>query len=445
MNIWRLKKGADQRLRSRHPWVFSNELLVSPKGILPGDPIEIQDVKGHFLARGFGNPNSLIAFRALSFDSKNSTPHSVEKIAEQIVQAWKFRIQRGSEKSYRICFSEADLLPGLVIDRYLLLVNSELIQCLSVQTTTAGMDKIFQKGELILKFVVETMVSEKFVAQDWSKTVLVFKNSSSARKMEGLILEEARVIHNPVNVDLNDVRVILQNETENFQLGLNCNILQGQKTGLFLDQSGNISLVVQQLRKQKKFSEKRKYKILDLCCYMGQWSAYLAETILTANHELEVYLADVSELALAKAESNIKSIAVEIGKEKNLVVKAFKLDVLNISEDTKSKLTENSFDVVISDPPAFVKNKKVLETGLHGYMKLNELAFKWAASDSFVVSCTCSGLVEMSDFKSALRKSLLRSGKRGQITGYGTQGTDHPQSVHFPEGEYLKMIVHHMA
>lgn len=445
MNIWRLKKGSDQRLRSRHPWVFSNELMVSPKGILPGDPIEIQDVKGHFLARGFGNPNSLIAFRALSFDSKNSAPHSVENVAEQIRQAWKMRLQRGSENSYRVCFSEADLLPGLVIDRYLISTGQGDVQCLSVQTSTAGMDKIFQKGEEIIKLVVAQLFSEKLMPQDWSKTILVFKNSSSARKMEGLALEEARVIHNPTNLNLQNAQVVLENEIKNFQLSLNCDILQGQKTGLFLDQSGNINLVLQQLKKQKKFSEKRKYKILDLCCYMGQWSAYLTETLLAADHELEVYLADVSELALNKAEANIMAIAKSLGKEEHLTVKAFKLDVLNISDETKAQLPENSFDVVISDPPAFVKNKKVLETGLHGYMKLNELAFKWACPDSLVVSCTCSGLVEMSDFKSALRKSLLRSGKRGQIIGYGTQGTDHPQSVNFPEGDYLKMVVHHIG
>lgn len=445
MNIWRVKKGSDQRLRSRHPWVFSNELMVSPKGILPGDPIEIQDIKGNFLARGYGNPNSLIAFRALSFDIKKSSPHSVENIADQIVLSWKSRILRGSDKSYRICFSEADQLPGLVIDRYLISTNEEFVQCLSVQTTTAGMDKIFQKGEEIIKLVVEKMYLEKLISQDWLKTILVFKNSSSARKMEGLSLEEAKVVHNPTSVNLQNAAVVLQNDLKDFQLMLNCDILQGQKTGLFLDQSGNINLVLQQIKKQRKFSEKRKYKILDLCCYMGQWSAYLAETLLAADHDLEVFLADVSELALTKAESNIKAIAAAMGKESNLVVKAFKLDVLKISDETKSQLPENSFDVVISDPPAFVKNKKVLETGLHGYMKLNELAFKWAGSDSLVISCTCSGLVEMSDFKSALRKSLLRSGKRGQLTGYGTQGTDHPQSVHFPEGEYLKMIIHHIV
>ena len=355
------------------------------------------------------------------------------------------RLLRGSEFSYRVCFSEADLLPGLVIDRYLIADSGGQVQCLSVQTTTAGMDKIFQNGETIIKLVVAQLFLEKLITQDWSSTILVFKNSSSARKMEGLPLEEARVVHNPTQINLNDAQIILENENKNFQLCLYCDILQGQKTGLFLDQSGNINLVLQQLKRQKKFTEKTKYKILDLCCYMGQWSAYLAETLLAADHQVEIYLADVSELALTKAESNIKAIAKAMGKEKNLEVKAFKLDVLKISDETKAQLPENSFDVVISDPPAFVKNKKVLETGLHGYMKLNELAFKWAGRDSFVVSCTCSGLVEMSDFKSALRKSLLRSGKRAQIIGYGTQGTDHPQSVNFPEGDYLKMVVHHTA
>ena len=276
------------------------------------------------------------------------------------------------------------------------------------------------------------------------KTIVVYKNTSSARKLEGLAVQEAQVIRNPDSVDLNDACVLLQNNTSDFQLSLNCDILNGQKTGLFLDQSSNIDMVVQFLKKQIKFKEKQKYKILDLCCYMGQWSAYLAELLLSAGHEVEVYLADISELALQKAEYNIKQIATGLNKSSQLQVKAFKLDVMKISDETKLELPENNFDVVISDPPAFVKNKKVLETGLHGYMKLNELAFKWATNDSLVISCTCSGLVEIGDFKGALRKSLLRSGKKAQIIGYGTQGVDHPQSVNFPEGEYLKMVVHHI-
>ena len=444
MNVWRLKKGSDQRLRSRHPWVFSNELMVSPKGILPGEPIEIQDVKGNFLARGYGNPNSLIAFRALSFELKNLAPHSTTTVAEQIARAWTSRILRGCKNSFRICFSEADQLPGLVIDRYIIKTAAENVQCLSVQITTAGMDRIFQDGEAILKIATEKMFSEKLILHNWDKTIVVYKNSSSARKMEGLAVQEAQVIRNPDSANLIDACVLLQNDADDFQLSLNCDILNGQKTGLFLDQSGNIEMVIQFLKKQIKFKHKRKYKILDLCCYMGQWSAYLAELLLSAGHDVEVYLADISDLALQKAEYNIKNIAVGLNKVNNLQVKAFKLDVMKISDETKLELPENNFDVVISDPPAFVKNKKVLETGLHGYMKLNELAFKWATSDSLVVSCTCSGLVGMSEFKGALRKSLLRSGKRAQIIGYGTQGIDHPQSVFIPEGEYLKMVVHHV-
>jgi 23S rRNA (cytosine1962-C5)-methyltransferase len=447
MNVWRLKKGADQRLRSRHPWVFSNELMVSPKGILPGEPIEIQDIKGNFLARGYGNPNSLIAFRALSFELKNLNPHSIEMVADQVERAWVSRVQRGCENSYRICFSEADQLPGLVIDRYLINLASgsggETVQCLSVQLTTAGMERIFQNGEAILKLATDRLFAAKLISHSWEKTIMVYKNSSLSRKLEGLPVQTANVIRNPEAIDLSNACVMLQNRATDFQLSLNCDILNGQKTGLFLDQSGNIEMVVQLLKKQNKFKQKRKYKVLDLCCYMGQWSAYLVQLLLFAGHDVEVCLADISDLALQKAEYNLKKIAANLNKNNQIQVSAFKLDVMKISDETKLQLPENNFDVVISDPPAFVKNKKVLESGLHGYMKLNELAFKWASNDSLVVSCTCSGLVELNDFKSALRKGLLRSGKKAQIIGYGTQGVDHPQSIYFPEGEYLKMVVHH--
>jgi 23S rRNA (cytosine1962-C5)-methyltransferase len=91
MKIWKLKKGHDARLRSRHPWVFSNELLDSPKSIKPGEPVEIQDVQGHFMARGYGNPHSLISFRAISFNPKDENPTGPHFISERLTQAWQYR------------------------------------------------------------------------------------------------------------------------------------------------------------------------------------------------------------------------------------------------------------------------------------------------------------------------------------------------------------------
>ena len=116
MTVWRLRPGADKRLRSGHPWVFSNELSASPKGLPPGAAVEIQDAKGQFLARGYGNPHSLIAFRALTFNSQDSQPTGFDFLHEKVLSSWRVRKAAGFRGSFRLCFGESDYIPGLVLD-----------------------------------------------------------------------------------------------------------------------------------------------------------------------------------------------------------------------------------------------------------------------------------------------------------------------------------------
>ena len=143
MITWRLKKGADRRLRSGHPWVFSNELSESPKGIPPGSSIELRDHQGAFLALGYGNPNSLIAFRALSFEPIKTDSIDQTFLIEKILVAWEKRHRFDIQGSFRLCFAENDELPGLIIDYYRITGgNQKIAQVLSYQISTAGMQKI---------------------------------------------------------------------------------------------------------------------------------------------------------------------------------------------------------------------------------------------------------------------------------------------------------------
>ena len=141
MTVWRLRPGADRRIRSGHPWVFSNELAISPKGLSPGTPVELQDAKGQFLARGYGNPHSLIAFRALSFDSQEKEPTSFTYLHEKILSSWNVRKAAGFRGSFRLCFGESDYIPGLVLDYYLVEQNGQKAQVFVAQLVTAGMNE----------------------------------------------------------------------------------------------------------------------------------------------------------------------------------------------------------------------------------------------------------------------------------------------------------------
>ena len=436
MKVWRVKKGHDARIRARHPWVFSNEIVDSPKGILPGDEIELQSIEGHFIARGYGNPHSLISFRAMSFLQREDFSMRPEILADRLFHAWKFRARMGFNKSFRLCYSEADYMPGLILDRYVFTKASVTYQVFSYQLLTSGMDVAFKKNnqwEAILNSLVARACEEGLSTIAWEHTFVLQRNDVNIRKLEGLQVEEPVILKKIGSEDLSDIAIEVQNvlkldETVKFQV----NLPDGQKTGFFLDQTFNIKLLLQHLETQKEELKKRKVRILDLCCYMGQWSAQLVANLKAWGVETEVHLVDVSELALEKAKANVSQFGVS--------VMTYKKDVLSLDEIEEFKTLK--FDVVISDPPAFVKNKKDLAAGLAAYTKLNLMAFKLCEKGAAVVSCTCSGNVSLDDFKEALRKSVLKSGANARCLAYGGQGWDHPHLMSFTEGYYLKMALH---
>lgn len=444
MKIWKLKKGHDSRLRARHPWVFSNELFDSPKSIKPGEAVELQDYNGHFLARGYGNPHSLIAFRAMTFDSKVNNPTSVEFVISALWKAWVYRDRCGFKKSFRLCFSEVDSLPGIIIDRYVILKNNIEYQVFSYQLLTAGMDTVFRTNlqwQIILRELVKISCDQQISAIDWEHTLVLEKNDVNIRKLEGLQVEKPQVLKTIDDEDLTQVEIVIQNvlQADNL-ITFQVNLIDGQKTGFFLDQTFNMKLLLEQFSSQRARFTNKKVRILDLCCYMGQWSSQIVNNLKLWGIEAEVHLVDVSELALQKASLNLQNYRDE---KYQLEIFTYKKDVLEFAslfEDEKK-----TFDIVISDPPAFVKNKKDIHQGLHAYFKLNSQAFSVCASGALVVSCTCSGGVPLEDFKESLRKAVLRSGKEARCVTFGSQGWDHPTQMSFPEGYYLKMVMHQMS
>ena len=446
MKICKLKKGADQRLRSRHPWVFSNELMESPKNINPGEIVEVQDYKGHFIARGYGNPHSLIAFRAISFETKDFEIGSPDFLVSRLYSAWEKRLHLGFEDSFRVCFSEADQLPGLILDRYVFQKNNKTYQVLSYQFLTFGVNELFKNEHDIFKKLIESLNSQGLSDIKWENTILLQRNDVNIRKLEGLEVLQPTVIYNPDEIDLHDVKIQIPSVMKNAiassitsadkSLLFHVDLIEGQKTGFFLDQTHNMRLLIQSIEgfiSLKKWTKEKPLKVIDLCCYMGQWSAQIGFYLKSKNIPYEVTLVDVSDLALNKAQQNLKQYCDSV------IVK--KLDVVK----DLSSLVENEYHIVVSDPPAFVKNKRDIESGLHGYMKLNEQAFRIADPKGVVASCTCSGVVGIADFKSAVRKSILRSGKKAQLICEGGLGWDHPSLIQFPEGQYLKMLLHKLG
>lgn len=438
MKIWKLKKGHDFRLRTRHPWVFSNELLDSPKSIKPGEPVEIRDVQDHFLARGYGNPHSLISFRAVSFNRGDEAPMSPEFLTKRLIQAWQYRYRSGFKKSFRLCYSEADQMPGIILDRYIFIKQEQTFQVFSYQLLTSGMDIAFKTNnnwQVILKNLVNESLRQKWSDVSWENTLVLQRNDVNIRKLEGLQVEEPAILKTIGDENLTSIDIHVQNVLdESKTIQFNVNLIEGQKTGFFLDQTFNMRLLLEQFRSQKKLYEGKVVRVLDLCCYMGQWSSQIVANLKEWGIQTEVHLVDISELALEKAKANLERYADDTYQVK---VTTSKMDVLNLEA-----LGDQKFDLVISDPPAFVKNKKDLPQGLHAYYKLNTQAFKLCAPGGLIVSCTCSGGVGLDDFKESLRKAVLKSGQTVRCVCFGGQGWDHPTLMSFPEGYYLKMVLH---
>ncbi|WII73156.1 methyltransferase domain-containing protein [Bdellovibrio sp. 22V] len=433
MTVWRLRPGADKRIRSGHPWVFSNELSASPKGLIPGSPVELQDAKGQFLARGYGNPHSLIAFRALSFSSQDQEPTSFSFLQDKVLKAWSVRKAAGFRGSFRLAFGESDYIPGLVLDYYLVEQNGKRAQVFAAQLVTAGMNEALKNAEEFFKGLVEKAKAQGLSEYSWDQTAVVIRNDVNIRKLEGLNVEEPKMIKDLPGFDLSNIEILLNAASDDGLVAMSCDVAEGQKTGFFLDQTHNIYLAINLFKNWAKTQEKRKIRVLDLCCYVGHWSTQITRALKSLGFEVEVSLVDVSKTALSFAKRNAEREGAEVIVHE-----------MDVSEGL-TQLPSAHYDIVIADPPAFIKSKKDIPIGKAAYLKMNTHAFRMIKRNGFVASCSCSGLLEEEEFRDAIRKASLRNFSEVRSVLRGGHAADHPTLMQFPEGFYLKMYVHYVV
>jgi 23S rRNA (cytosine1962-C5)-methyltransferase len=409
MTIWRLKRGADARFRQGHPWIYASELAHSAKEVRPGEVVELQDFQNHFLAYGYVNPNSQICFRRLSSRSKDKNVLSREFFVERLRAAREFRVQAGwSAHSHRWVFAENDGVPGLVIDAFF---SGEAVGWLVVvQASTAGMDRA----------VPEIYSALQEFRSDFGRMTVVEAPSSKSRKLEGLFLGEKRVVSGGEGVNLEDCTIHLRHG-----LQLNCDLLRGQKTGFFLDQQANAE-ILRGLAAAQFAQGSEVVRVLDICCYVGQWAAHATQALQSVGRKVEVTLFDASPAALKLAASNLRRVGAQVTVMEGDALKHL------------SKLPEGQFDVVVCDPPAFVKKRADLEAGLKAYVKLNREAMRLVAPGGLFVASSCSGLVKAEDWRAVLMLAAQKAGRMYKQSTRGGHAPDHPVRAEFPEGEYLK-------
>lgn len=417
MKVWRLKKGADRRLRQGHPWVFASELAHSAREIEPGEVVELRDAQDHFLAYGYAHPSSQICFRKLSSLSREKDVMSVDFFIRRLRQARELRVQAGwQEFSHRWVYAEADGVPGLIIDAFRHTPSDGQVEWFTVvQASTAGVERA-----LPAVYEAIQILGKEFSPKGVS---IVEAPSSRSRQLEGLSVREKRLI----GASSADVQMLEATSIDLIDgLQLKCDLLHGQKTGFFLDQQWNAHLLRRLLRTQPN----RAFRVLDVCCYVGQWGAHAAQALSSLGREVEVTLVDASADALKLAERNVAAQGEAV-------------QVVPVQADALTWQPDNgqAFDVVICDPPAFVKKKADLEAGLRGYTKLNRDMIKLVRPGGLYVASSCSGLVKAADFSRVMLEASQKAGRSFKQLLAGGHAPDHPLRPEFPEGEYLKCLI----
>ncbi len=423
-----LKKNADSKILLRHPWVTKNLFEKPSDSVNPSEVIEVRDANNQFVSRGYANPLSFFYYRAVTFDSREKLENKFDFMVSRLKELFIQRLSLGYRKSFRLCFSENDFLPGLIIDRFLSKKGEPTFQVFVIQITTAGINSYLADPLKIFKTVVDQLNAESVLNIPWEHSVLVLRNDIKIREKEGLAFGPAQVLNNVSSLDLSTMPILIDHWFLKSEIKLQSDLMGGQKTGFFLDQNYNLLRVAEIFSEYVKFFKPQKVRIMDICCHLGQWSAYLGLVLKHMNINAEFVLVDISKEALANAKETMDSYGIK--------AECVDVDVM----DDAFKIDEKAFDLIIVDPPAFAKSKEHIPAAKSAYQKLNLKAYKGIKIYGFVVSCSCSGAISLEDLKDSVNRAQIKAFRNAKIVAQGGHAADHPHLFGFPEGYYLKMV-----
>lgn len=405
-----LSKGYEEKVRQGYPWIFSGNLISSVKEITPGELVEIKDHKGKFVGRGYCHPKTNLSIRVLSRDASERDLLTKDFFLRRLQSAWDERKAKWLAPSFRWLFSDSDRVPGLVLDLFTL-ESGEIL--LVSQISTLGMQNAV--GEL------EAALHQWALDHHWSDWTWIEANVSNTRLLEGLVVERPVWRYGKVR-DWHHTPVKFKNLHD--EVILHVDFLDGQKTGFFLDQQWNVQQLIAQLKEDNSLPET--VKILDLFCYVGQWGAHLSKAIQSIGKKAQVDFVDVSEKALNLAKENASPWATQ--------TQVYALDIMR----EEWNFSNQHYDIVICDPPAFVKKREDLKNAEGAYVSLFAEALKQVSPNGYVVLSSCSGLVRRDMFTRIVEKATKQSGEEKWVWKKYSHGPDHPVRSNFPEAEYLK-------
>jgi 23S rRNA (cytosine1962-C5)-methyltransferase len=385
----RLNKNEDRRLRAGHVWIFSNEVDTKATPITqfePGQRVLIEDSNGRPLGTGYVNPHPLICARLVSRDPQYILDQSL--ITHRLNIALSLRERLFDAPYYRLVFGDSDALPGLVVDRY--------GDVLVAQITTAGMERV--KKEIVA--ALEKVLKPR---------AILWRNDAPIRELENLPL----YVENALG-EVPETIALEENGTR-FEVPL----AGGQKTGWFYDQRMN------HLRTR---SYVKGLRVLDVFSYLGGFGVQAAH-----GGAESVTCIDSSQKAADFIKRNAELNGV--GAQVNVVVD----DAFDALQRLRTE--RERFDVVILDPPAFIKRKKDIKEGTEAYRRLNQMGMQVLAKDGILVSCSCSYHLERGELRDALLKASRHIDRSMQIVEEGHQAPDHPVHPAIAETAYLKAFI----
>jgi 23S rRNA (cytosine1962-C5)-methyltransferase len=378
----RVSRKGTGRFASGHPWIFASD--VTDRGsAAPGSVVHVADPRGKLVGTAHYSSSSQICLRMLS---DRPVTVDAEFFRNRIQAAWEYRqrVVRGTT-AYRVVYSEADQLPGLIVDRY--------GDYLALQTLDQGMDAA--------KDTVLAVLSELF-----SPRGIVLRNDVPVREKESLPLEimvASGEVPASVPIEMNGLR-------------LTADLLEGQKTGVFLDQRENYQAV----------AEFARGAALDCFTCTGGFALHMARN---CEHVTAV---DSSATALATAKSN----ADANGLANVEFVEANVFDLLS-----SQRLADRRFSTIVLDPPAFAKSRSSLEGAARGYKEINYRALRMLRPGGVLITCSCSHHMSEASLLELVASAALDAGKTLRVIERRTQSKDHPILLTVPETHYLKCLI----
>ena len=382
-----LRPKRDRRVRSGHPWIFSNELEPGFVDLEPGAVVDVFDAKGAFVGRGLVSPQSLIAVRLYSRLRKEDLD-SPAFYAMRIRESLNYRQAIFPDRrSYRLIHAEGDFLPGLVIDKF--------EDYLAVQITTVGMDKRTE----ILKEALRSVLNP---------VGAVFRNESKVRELEGLTCGQSEWFGEiPDTVEIDEYGV-------SYKIPL----LGGQKTGHFFDQAINRKVAGEWCRDRT---------VLDVYANTGGWALQALKN--GAKH------ATIIDKSAATAELSVDNVERNGFGERCDVVCAEATRTLEMLVAEGSR-----YGAVVLDPPAFAKNRKSASAALKGYTRINAMGMTLVEPGGFLFTSSCSYHVQEDRFLDAISSAAKLADRRLRLVRRGEQAPDHPMLPAVPESRYLKSL-----